>query len=350
MSPVAQPNVGPGPGGGWRGSAPTAVLLIALVGCGQSNPEQLGTARAALDAPLAQAYCTAEVTGTGQVAVETDYLPHVINCEHGGANLQTLKAQAIAARSVLYYSMGTHGSICDGTGCQVYSCGKTPSAIHQQAVDETSGVYLTYNGNVTYGAYLAGDPNTAPPGCIGGGSEGSITYNEGKTGTNVEQTGLLWIHDPGDSGYGQNRGCMSQNGSSCLEDHKGYDYRQILQFYYGQDIQTPQAPGPCILPLPGEGGAGGVAGAGGQGGSGGGPGTGGSPGLGGTGGQGLGSGGDGGDDDPTAAGPLGVVHNNEGLIGTCAHGSSRSTRRGWLWAVGALVGLMVVRRRPRREL
>lgn len=237
-----------------------AVWGSALVGCSEPGPaaERVGSVSSAVDAPLAEAFCTAVVTGVATVDTETDYLPHVINCEHGGAGIETLKAQAIAARSVLYHSMGEHGSICDGTNCQVYSCGRTPSAIHQQAVDETSGVYLNYNGNVTYGAYLAGDPDTAPPDCVGGPGESSaITYNEGKTGTDVEQTGLLWIWDPSEGGYGTNRGCMSQNGSSCLEDHLGYDYVEILQFYYGADIGMLQAPGPCILPLPGEGGAGG---------------------------------------------------------------------------------------------
>ena len=32
-----------------------------------------------------------------------------------------------------------YGTICDGQGCQVYSCGAQPSAIHIQAVQETAG-------------------------------------------------------------------------------------------------------------------------------------------------------------------------------------------------------------------
>ncbi len=321
--------------------APLALLLGGAIGCNEPTDEHIGQARAALDAPLEQAFCTAEVTGTGQVAVETDYLPNVINCEHGGADLETLKAQAIAARSVLYWKLGTYGSICDGTSCQVYSCGKTPSPIHQQAVDETSGVYLAYNGNVTYGAYLAGDPNTAPPECIGGESEGSITYNEGKTGTAVEQTGLLWIHDPSDGGYGQNRGCMSQNGSSCLEDHKGYDFRQILRFYYGQDIEMPQAPGPCILPLAGEGGSGGATGTGGSGGS---PQTGGASALGGFGGDNPGAGAGGNlDGDPE------LDEWDDEDAGSCAIRAPHSSRPGWPIALLALLGISVVRRSRRRE-
>ena len=60
------------------------------------------------------------------------------------------------------------------------------------------------------------------------------------------------IHDPGDAGYGQNRGCMSQNGAACLEDNNGYDYVDILRFYYGDDIILQQGEGSCVTPPPGE--------------------------------------------------------------------------------------------------
>lgn len=205
-------------------------------------------------APLAGAHCQVQVEGQGLIDMEADYLPHVIQCENGGANLEALKAQAIAARSVGYYNMETSGSICDSQGCQVYSCGATPQPIHYQAVEETSGVYLMFNNTLTYGFYVAGDNSTAPPACVGvsGATEGWVTYNEGKTGTNVEQTALGFIHDPGDFGYGQNRGCMSQWGARCLENNNGYDYLDILRFYYGDDIELVQGEGACVLPLPGD--------------------------------------------------------------------------------------------------
>lgn len=209
---------------------------------------------AKVPAPLPGAHCEIQVTGQGLLDLEDDYLPHVIQCENGGANLEALKAQAIAARSVAYYSIETSGSICDSQGCQVYSCGATPSAIHHQAVEETSGVYLMYNNTLTYGFYVAGDDNTSPPACVGvsGSTEGWVTYNEGQSGTNVEQTALGFIHDPADNGYGQNRGCMSQWGARCLENDNGYDYLGILRFFYGDDIITVQGEGTCVLPLPGE--------------------------------------------------------------------------------------------------
>jgi len=205
-------------------------------------------------APLPGAHCSIQVDGVGTLDMEDDYLPHVIQCENGGANLEALKAQAISARSVAYYNIETSGSICDSQGCQVYSCGSTPQAIHYQAVQETSGVYLNYNDTLTYGFYVAGDNNTAPPACVGvsGATEGWVTYNQGNAGTSVEQTELGFVHAPGDSGYGQNRGCMSQWGARCLENDNGYDYVDILRFYYGDDIELTQGEGACVLPLPGE--------------------------------------------------------------------------------------------------
>jgi MYXO-CTERM domain-containing protein len=133
--------------------------------------------------------------------------------------------------------------------------------IHQQAVDETSGEYLAYNGNVTYGFYVNGDVDTAPPSCVGApgaSNENWVTYNEGLAGTDVEQTALGFQHAPSDSGYGQNRGCQGQWGARCLES-QGYSYDAILRFYYGADIEILTAPGPCVIPdgMGGNGGGGG---------------------------------------------------------------------------------------------
>jgi MYXO-CTERM domain-containing protein len=202
------------------------------------------------------AYCEILVEGSGIKDIETDYLPHVITCENGGANLEALKAQAIAARSVAYYYIANQGSVCDSQGCQVYTCGNEPSALAIQAVQETSGLYLNYDGVLTYAFYVAGDPNTAPPACVGTpnvGTENWVTYNEGNSGTNVEQTELGWVFNPGEPGFGQNRGCMSQWGARCLENDNGYSYEQIIRFYYGEDTNITQAQGPCILDLGGDG-------------------------------------------------------------------------------------------------
>ncbi len=204
-------------------------------------------------APLPGAHCETHLVDTGVdkwIPTETDYLPHVIQCENGGANLEALKAQAIAARSVLYYAMETSGHICDSQGCQVYSCNANPNALQLQAVEETAGIYMMYNDTLTYGFYVAGDSSVQPPQCIGNdnnaGTEKFVTYNEGKTGTSVTQTTLGFVFDPDDFGYGQNRGCMGQWAARCLENNNGYNYVDILKFFYGDDIILVQAEGACV--------------------------------------------------------------------------------------------------------
>jgi hypothetical protein len=217
---------------------------------------------------LTQAYCSITVKGIGARDTESDYLPHVLACENNTAGLEALKAQAIAARSVAYYAMATAGSICNGQGCQVYSCGTKPQAIHYQAAAETAQQYLSYKSTLTYGFYVAGDSNVSGPSCVdaAGATTKYVTFNDGKTGTTVKQTKLGYVGPPG---FGQNRGCMSQWGSRCLEQ-AGRDALGILQFYYGDDIGIVIAPGTCTSPVGSEpapepsGGSGGAAGSGGS--------------------------------------------------------------------------------------
>ncbi len=227
---------------------PPFVLLVAggVAACSTpAHEERVGSVVEAVKAPLAAAYCSVKVTGKGVKTMEEDYLPHVITCENAGAGLAALKAQAIAARSVAYYEIAQNGEICDGQGCQVYSCAATPNALAKQAVAETSGMYLAFGGMLTYPFYVDGDPKTAPPSCVGSATyknEKWVTYNEGLSGKSVEQTPLGFIGPPG---FGQNRGCMSQWGARCLESG-GADYLSILRFYYGEDIQLLQGEGPCV--------------------------------------------------------------------------------------------------------
>jgi len=227
--------------------AAACVLLGALASLACSaevGGEELGQAREALSAPK-KAFCSIPVEGRGTKAMETDYIPHVISCENGGADFQALKAQAIAARSVAYYAMLTKGSICDSQGCQVYGCGATPSEKAKRAARETAGMVLSHDGTLTYAFYVAGDSGASGPGCkdYGGSTSHYVTYNWGKTGSQVDQTTLGYVGPPG---FDQNRGCMSQWGARCLEKSRDFNHLQILRFYYGQDIKVSQASGPCV--------------------------------------------------------------------------------------------------------
>jgi hypothetical protein len=195
-----------------------------------------------------QAYCEAEVIGVGTLDAENVYLPSVVNCENGGAPLEALKAQAVAARTYLYYNMETSDGIEDGQSDQVYSCNRNPGDIHFQAVRETVGEVLTYRNKVIAAFYVAGsipnntqtcvadpnDPNAAS-------TEQYVTYNEGKSGTEIEQTILGWVNPE----FSRNRGCQSQNGARCLAN-LGWQYQDILRFYYGEDIVFTTATGTCV--------------------------------------------------------------------------------------------------------
>ncbi|MBL4688845.1 MAG: SpoIID/LytB domain-containing protein, partial [Nannocystaceae bacterium] len=245
----------------WLGPCVVATLLVGCTPDASSDGPAVPRSKdlvppgavSEVPAPVPAAHCDVMVDGAGVLDLETEYLPNVVRCENGGANLEALKAQAIAARSVAYYAIATDGSICDSQGCQVYSCGGTAGALHIQAVEETSGMYLKHGDILTYGFYVAGDPNVSSPSCVGapGGAatEQWVTYNDGLSGTDVEQTELGFVHATTDSGYGQNRGCMSQWSARCLENDNGFDAFDILRFFYGDDIEIIQAQGECVLEL-----------------------------------------------------------------------------------------------------
>jgi hypothetical protein len=222
------------------------VLSLAVISCGVEGPEtgaRLGTKQGPLTA-----YCTATVTGKGVKDVETDYLPRVIRCENGSAPLEALKAQAVAARSYLYYKLNTSGQVADGTSDQVYTCSAQPTAIHYQAVNETAGQVLRYSNTQVAAFYVAGSVPSNATSCVAkagdndySNTEKYVTYNWGLSAGALHQTSLGWIN----AGNYANRGCKSQNGASCLAK-AGWGYQDIVKFYYGMDIQLVTAQGSCV--------------------------------------------------------------------------------------------------------
>lgn len=228
-------------------------LLFGMVACGPDldtlesgwlNPD----ARATF---ALEARCEVNVLGTGLVDVENDYLPHVISCENGAADFEALKAQAVAARSYLYYRLATgDGSIRDGQADQVYTCANEPTAEHYQAVAETAGEVLVYRGEEVAAFYVAGAIPSDRVTCIAApgdndysGTEPYVTINWGFIDQGVQQTHLGWVNA---ANYA-NRGCKSQNGAHCLAE-SGWGYEDILIFYYGLDIEHVSAEGSCASP------------------------------------------------------------------------------------------------------
>lgn len=216
----------------------------------EGDPEPWATA----EYPLVTAECNVTVSGKS-IDVESDYLPNVVNCENGDAAYEALKAQAVAARTYLYFKIETTGSISNSTSGQVYSCARSSSLneMHKQAVRDTSGIILRYKDTTIASFYVrGGDPE--PPACHGKNNHSTeqyVTYNEGKSGDGITQSTQGSVNP---KNY-RNRGTMSQLGATCLSD-QGYTYDRILRFYYGDDIVIEQAQGPCVSPvdLPGAGG------------------------------------------------------------------------------------------------
>jgi hypothetical protein len=221
---------------------------LTAVACGSEPPAKIE--RGGLD----EAYCQAHVSGQGLVDVETEYLARVVQCENGNAGFEALKAQAVAARSFLYYQMDRAGEIGDGPHAQVYGCSRPPSPRVHAAVRATSGEILAYRGTQVAGFYVAGAKHRPPECAVGRArrmrvedpfdTEHYVTYNAGRSGRDVEQTRLGAI-DPRNR---SNRGAKSQNGAACLAA-QGRTYEEILRFYYGEDIELLQTRGACVVPL-----------------------------------------------------------------------------------------------------
>lgn len=229
---------------------PTVTLLatVALLatGCadGIEDPPPIDHRIFGLDA-----ICEVEVDGVGRRTVEGDYIAHVVACENGAADFEALKAQAVAARSYMYYKVETAGRIGDGQHDQVYTCRAEPRQIHYDAVAQTEGEVLMYQGVVVAAFYVAG-AIPAMPDCIARANDNDptnteryVTYNQGRAGDDLIQTSLGFV----DRRNLRNRGCKSQNGANCLS-RAGRTYRDIIHFYYGADIEITRAEGACVMP------------------------------------------------------------------------------------------------------
>lgn len=87
-----------------------------------------------------------------------DYLYGVLPKEMSGDwPLEALKAQAVAARSYAMVNFGKHSDhgfdICNTTDCQVYGGYDVEKPGSNQAVDETTGKLLKYNGQIVQTYY-----------------------------------------------------------------------------------------------------------------------------------------------------------------------------------------------------
>jgi hypothetical protein len=226
-------------------------LIALLAGCA-GGPDEPGCDEGGCDGlpdGAIAAECTAEVVGVGSLDTEAAYLPQVVACENGDGSDASLRAQAIAARSYLYFKMQTDGEIEDGQSDQVFTCNRKVEAAHRRAVEDTRGQVLSFRGTQVAAFYVAGAlPPSGSTTCRGGvvdpsKTEKFVTYNEGKSGDAIQQTRLGFVHPTNHA----NRGCLSQHGANCLAA-QGRATEEILRFYYGEDIELVRAVGACVPP------------------------------------------------------------------------------------------------------
>ena len=91
-----------------------------------------------------------------------DYVKGVVPYEMSGSwPLEALKAQALCARTYVMRNYGSYASsgfdVTDDTYSQAYCGTRAANYITDQAVDETAGLYVTYNGELCETLYFSSD-------------------------------------------------------------------------------------------------------------------------------------------------------------------------------------------------
>ena len=262
------------------GACWAAVVGVGVIGAASGTRAEGATRQAAYDtatvdvknsAANTQMLNVEAVTPAG-TSSDADYLPNVVSSEDGLASglgsgsLAALEAQAIAARTFLYYKLNLQGYIGDGTNDQVYSGNGylSPNAEEIAAVRQTDRIVLRYgsgSGDTTIaGFFVAGAVPSASSGLPFGQASGSgtggtqpdVTYNRGLTGNNIHQTPLGYVTTP-PSGNILDRGALSQNGANYLATNgtDDFDTADILRYFYGADIQLEVAAPPSPTDLQG---------------------------------------------------------------------------------------------------
>lgn len=175
------------------------------------------------------------LTVEGWLRFEEDYLPRVVTGENGRAHPEALKAQAIASRTYVLRAMrddpklGRTVPIVNSQKFQVFAKTALPSCV--AAVEATRGMVAMWQGRLIIANYVAGAIwEGGKPGRDPTKTEKWVTYNEGRTGTNVVATRLS------STKRSDNRGCMSQNGADWLA-RAGRSFADILRFFYGADLE-----------------------------------------------------------------------------------------------------------------
>ena len=210
-----------------------ALFLLGLIG----TPDDVANEEECTPVKSADMICQS-ITVNGKTMDVDEYVAGVVMAEVGGFNnLESEKAVAVAARS---YALNTakkdDSGNCDmgsaGPSSQAYS--DSPNSMATQAANDTSGMILVDDsGKVGFTQYDAF-----------AWTEEKGGYFYLRQGGNEEKNQKVpsdWVHshysDSQLSFYktSQHGNGLSQVGSLYLATEKGYDYKKILDFYYGDD-------------------------------------------------------------------------------------------------------------------
>lgn len=231
------------------------VLFITLLNSSNSNSKMgIGGYSYYKDA------CKQVMVNNNLIDIE-DYVAGVVSREVPGFPPESVKAIAISARTYVIYraeKVGTDPNSCyynvttTDDSFQVYTA--TEEDAYVSAAQETRGLIITRNGNLTTGHYDASCIYTAqaaktldPEGnytddnyyikygewTLGGG----IYFQEipKEIAPNVGSFNVFFRENQ--PCYGNHGGGMSQNGSLYLEKYLGYNWEQIIDFYYNGEAE-----------------------------------------------------------------------------------------------------------------
>lgn len=201
------------------------------------------------------ALCPLGLTVTGSSDAGTysleEYVAGVVSAENNyvdnndPANIESMKAQAIAARTyAITQTDYCSKSIDDSSGSQNFT--KTISDKARQATSATGGMVLTYNDNVFMSEY---DSFDCAESCISG-QDCSCTYikepfidSSGKTtwdASKAVNTHVITIPTgSGSFGIGGHGHGMSQIVANSLQ-RQGWTYDKILSYFYADGVEITQ--------------------------------------------------------------------------------------------------------------
>lgn len=160
--------------------------------------------------------------GTSEIQLDIEeYLKGVVGSEIGNASLEACRAQAVAARTFALIRVSQNKAVSDqGSKGQAYTVSRNSISYANavQAVEDTKGQVLFYNDKLITT-------------CSYSNSNGGRI----KSAKEVWGSDRAWLQakdDPYDNGLGNGHGVgMSQTGAKEMA-RQGFDYKQILSFYY----------------------------------------------------------------------------------------------------------------------